>query len=165
MEEKKEFEITKDEIAKAVTIYVAGESGVIEDVTPEEAGHRGALIADLTETGQKFVNGDITKEQAEKEVVKKTVSYVLAPFVDKVIDGSIEFVAKLFEKRLSAVSKFIRSKKEPIKNFLREKVIEKSVEVAEKAWSKIKVLLRNLLRNWAEDRGEKKKYYSLSCRF
>ena len=145
MEEKKGFEITKDEIAKAVTIYVAGESGVIEDVTPEEAGHRGALVADLTETGQKYVNGEITKEQAEKEVVKKTVSYVLAPFVDKAIDGSIEFVAKLFEKRLPEVSKFIKSKREPIKNFLREKVLEKSVEVAEKAWSKIKVFAKKLV--------------------
>ena len=65
--------------------------------------------------------------------------------MDKVIDGSIEFVAKLFEKRLPEVSKFIKSKREPIKNFLREKVLEKSVEVAEKAWSKIKVFAKKLV--------------------
>jgi hypothetical protein len=145
MEKKKEFEVTKDEIAKAVAIYVAGESGIIENVSPEEAGHRGALIADLTETGQKLINGEITKEQAEKEIVEKTVYYAIAPFVDKVIDVSIEFAARLLEKRLPAVSKFIRNIKEPMKTFLREKVVKKTIEVAEKAWSKIKVSFKKLL--------------------
>jgi len=123
MEDKKEFEVTKEELAKAVTIYVAGESGIIEDVSPEEAGQRGALIADLTETGRKFVNGEITKEQVEQEVIEKTVSFAVSQIVDKILEISIETIASKVEKKLPQVAKFLRTVKAPIKNFVKEKVI------------------------------------------
>ena len=116
--------ITKDELAWSIGFYVGGKAGVSDYVEPEESGLRGAFIEDLIETGKKFVKGEITPNEAEKESAKKISSYVIAPFVEKIMEKLVDKVFETIDKKIKIVT-------EPIKPFIPQitEAIEKTTKI------------------------------------
>ena len=140
---EKEIEISKEEVAQAVAQYIAGETGVSEKVEPEEAGTRGAFVANVTEIAKDYAEGNISLEDAEKKLVEEAVSYSIAPVWEKVADKGVDVfvkvVSKLIPKRFEIVATLLEATKPFIKKIVKSKLVEKSVEFAYNTWNKVKV--------------------------
>ena len=149
--EGKNLEVTKDEIAKSLTPYIAGQSGVSKEISPEEAGRKGAFISDLTKTGKNFLNGEIPQQKAEEKVIESTTSYTISPVIDKLVDKPIDisvdyFVKKLESKGKQGLAKVLKEIKNPLKKFIKQTLIAQTAKVAKKVWNKTKVHIKKMLK-------------------
>lgn len=148
METKKEVEIKKEEIAQALTHYIGGELEVSEKVSPEEAGMRGTYVANITEVAKDYAEGKVSLEEAEKRVIEETVSYTIAPAVEKIVGKGVDLVigivTKVFSTRIPIVAKFLELAKPFIKKVVKNKLIKKTVEFAQRAWNKAKAWIKSI---------------------
>jgi len=149
MEDKKKIEVSKEELAKAAAIYIAGESGLTEEVSPKEAGRRGAFISDLAEVGKRYVNGEISQEQVEQKIIEKSVTYafsrIIDNIIDKVLDKGVDVIAELIGRKFPEVEKILKASKSIIKSFVKSKVLNKAKETVSKVWNKAKAWIKSKL--------------------
>lgn len=101
-------EIEKDELVQSLGFYIGGKAGVSDEISPKEAGIKGAFIEDIKETGRKFLEGEISEEGAEEEFIKKTTSKVIAPIVEKVVETVVDKAVSFVSDKVKTVSDIIK---------------------------------------------------------
>ena len=150
MESKKEVEITKEELAQALTYYIAGKTGVSEETSAEEAGVRGTFSANIIEIAKEYAEEKISAEEVEKRVIEEAVTYSIAPLWDKIVDKGVDVAIKALDKvvpkRFKVIVEVLKVTEPFIKKALKSKLVKKSVELAHRAWSKAKVKAKEWLK-------------------
>jgi len=140
-------DISKEEIIQSLSYYIAGESGVDEKISPEEAGGKGAFVSDIIETGKKYVDEEITPEEAEDEIIRASVSYSVFPWIDKVVDKGvdaiIDTIIKTIPEKLKIVKLLLEKAKPLIKKIVKGKLLEKTIQATHKIWKKTKDWIKN----------------------
>lgn len=137
--------VEKDQFVKdlinALAVYKAKEAGVFGQVKleAEEIGVIGAATTDIQDTSIKYINAEISKENAIAET-KSALATTVSIFIKTMVDKAIDPIAEVIKTKIPALAKVIDVTKEWIKTYITvEKIKETGRRVSNWVREKLKI--------------------------
>jgi len=120
----------------ALSIYKAQEAGAFGDVplNAVDAGVLGSTVTDVGKIAVKYMNGELSKEQAKTEL-DQTICTTIRTFVGNAISSGLDVVANIIAVKIPVIAPLVFA----VKDYVKKPVIEAAKIASDWIYAKVKV--------------------------